>query len=133
MRPQPFPRSDEGRPAEAAPSARDPQAIENWLSQLRRISPSQGEGPAPSAPATGPRPSAPGAPAPRLPQRAPQDGNVPPERSSPQPPSAGTPGDPANPDPRRESRGPDTQGGRHASDNGRSISVDELIARQRRR
>ncbi|MGW0017362.1 MMPL family transporter [Rhodococcus sp. NPDC003382] len=94
-RPAPAPRPEAGR-------ARDPQAIENWLSQLRRTAPGV-EQPRP------PRPAPDQVPAPR--EQDPRLGRY------------------RDPDPERS--GP-TTGRHGDEDNAGGISVSELIARQRR-
>lgn len=110
------PRPQAPQPQAPRPGGRDPQAIESWLSQMRRApsasgrnpdTPQQSEGHDPNYPvADGPEDR------PELPQR----------------------GDHRRPPPSRDSRGPDTQGRRHRGDDddAQTISVSELIARQRR-
>ncbi|NGP09673.1 RND transporter, partial [Rhodococcus sp. 14C212] len=97
---QPQPRSS-GAPI------RDPQAIENWLSQLRRANPRTAD-----QPVAGDRPST----------------TPPPEHRGP---TGRVDDSPAN---RPETDEQDSQRGRHGgAENSQSISVSELIARQRRR
>ncbi|MGV9945580.1 MMPL family transporter [Rhodococcus aetherivorans] len=97
---QPQPRSS------GAPT-RDPQAIENWLSQLRRANPRTAD-----QPVAGERPS-----------------TTPPAQDSA--PAGRADDAPAN---RSETDAQDSQRGRHGgAENSQSISVSELIARQRRR
>ncbi|UYP18559.1 MMPL family transporter [Rhodococcus sp. Z13] len=113
----------------AAPRrSRDPQAIENWLSQLRRTSPN-GE-PQPE-PRTAPRPAAGPARPPvvenssRTP--APENPSLPTRRREP-----ARPDEPEETRSAPEAQDPESRHGRHGAENGRSISVSELIARQRR-
>ncbi|SUE15544.1 integral membrane protein mmpl5 [Rhodococcus gordoniae] len=180
---EPLPGAPASRPRESGTArGRDPQAIENWLSQLRRTSP----GGEPSAPRRrpaqdGPRPPAreaqrspapepqrpsvpeaqrpPRSEGPRLPapgparppvpgtQQPPTQGMQPPTQSTPRPPLPSRSRGPEQPPrsggaERPEQRADDSQQeqndadsrsrGRHGPDGGRSISVSELIARQRR-
>jgi uncharacterized membrane protein YdfJ with MMPL/SSD domain len=102
------------------PLGRDPQAIESWLSQMRRAPSPSGRHPdAPQHPeARTPDDPAANSPAPNSPEDSPER----PQRD-----------DRRRPPPSRDSRGPDTQGRRRLSDDdGQTISVSELIARQRR-
>ncbi|KOS55158.1 hypothetical protein Z051_16515 [Rhodococcus rhodochrous KG-21] len=96
------PQAQPQRRSSGAP-ARDPQAIENWLSQLRRANPRTADQP------------------------------VTDDRAQPTPPAeAGVPTDDA-PAQRSQTDEQDAQGGRHGgAENSQSISVSELIARQRR-
>ncbi|WP_129975690.1 MMPL family transporter [Rhodococcus sp. Q1] len=179
---EPLPGAPASRPSESGTGrGRDPQAIENWLSQLRRTSPG-GEPPAPRrrpaqdgprppareaqrSPAPEPqRPSVPEAQrpprpeGPRLPAQGPArppvpgtqpptQGMQPPTQSTPRPPLPSRSRGPEQPPrsggaERPEQRADDSQQeqndadsrsrGRHGPDGGRSISVSELIARQRR-
>ncbi|MDJ0483975.1 RND transporter, partial [Rhodococcus pyridinivorans] len=154
------------RPSEPGTGrGRDPQAIENWLSQLRRTSPggeSSAQRPRPTSDA--PRPSAPdsqrpptseaqrppaqGPARPPVPgtQQPPTQGMQPPTQNGPRPPlpsrSRGPEQPPRPAGERPEARADESQPeqndaesrrrGRHGPDSGRSISVSELIARQRR-
>ncbi|MCB8910278.1 MMPL family transporter [Rhodococcus rhodochrous] len=184
-----LPGTQASRPGESGTGrARDPQAIENWLSQLRRTSPGgdspaqrprpASDAPRPSA-SDAPRPPAPGAqrsPAPesqrpqgpeaqRPPAQAPARPPAPSTQQPPtqgmqppaqgvQPPAQGGPRPPLPSRSRGQEQPPRPAGerpeapadesqpeqndaesrsrGRHGPDSGRSISVSELIARQRR-
>ncbi|MFD6858817.1 MMPL family transporter [Rhodococcus sp. NPDC060090] len=133
----PGPQAQAAQPGAHAPHTpgRDPQAIESWLSQMRRA-------PSPS----GRNPDGPRQPEARTPndpaannaaQNNPAQNNPPQNNPAqndpgnrPEPPR---PDDRRRPPPSRDSRGPDTQGRRRLNDDDdQTISVSELIARQRR-
>lgn len=147
-------------PAQPGPAGRDPQAIESWLSQLRRTSPEQGDAQRPpqgdaQRPPQGPSRPLPYRQAPEQRQQPPSGRPVPPPNPQARPPrpQQGPPAprpasdhppvpprryEPAPDDteerdeePRRRNRA-EPQSGRHGTDTGQTISVSELIARQRR-
>ncbi|MGX6509164.1 MMPL family transporter [Rhodococcus sp. SJ-2] len=108
-----------GRPAPVqgqapAAQARDPQAIESWLSQMRRAPSTAERAPGSQQQREGQGPNDPAA-------NAPEDRPELPQRDNHRRPPVD-----------RASRGPDTQGRRHREDDAQTISVSELIARQRR-
>ena len=151
------------RDADAGGSAprrtRDPQAIENWLTQMRRVNtgahasgrPRAGQNPPPENHPPGRAPEQPGtaqhgagvsgppAPAQPLPQRAPRAPHPAgaaggdPSRTAAPAPRPGATGSHRAPDQNAPDTGEqETNGRRHADDADGSISVSELIARQRR-